>query len=86
VDQRPILDHYGTGVELDRLIAGGSRIEFERTKELLSRFLPDPPASVVDVGGGPGRYAAWLTPQGCDVEPSVLGVSSHLLAVAHRPS
>jgi ubiquinone/menaquinone biosynthesis C-methylase UbiE len=28
------------------------------------RFLPPPPASVLDVGGGPGAYSAWLTQSG----------------------
>jgi SAM-dependent methyltransferase len=58
------LDHYGEGIERDRLSGGASRIEFERTKELLERFLPPAPASVLDVGGGPGAYAAWLTERG----------------------
>jgi len=56
--------HYGAGVELDRLLGGSSRIEFARTKELLERFLPTPPARVLDVGGGPGRYATWLAGSG----------------------
>jgi len=59
VDDELILDHYGTGYEQDRLNQGTSRIEFARTKDLLRRFLP-PPADVLDVGGGPGTYAAWL--------------------------
>jgi SAM-dependent methyltransferase len=52
--------YYDTGVELDRLAQGYSRIEFARTKELLGRYLPEPPADVLDVGGGPGAYAVWL--------------------------
>lgn len=63
----PILEHYGTGYERTRLGGGTSRIEFERTKELLRRFLPQPPATVLDVGGGPGAYAAWLAGLGYDV-------------------
>jgi SAM-dependent methyltransferase len=55
-----IRDYYERGVELERLAQGYSRIEFVRTKELLARFLPDPPADVLDVGGGPGAYADWL--------------------------
>lgn len=56
--------YYDSGVELDRLEQGYSRIEFERTKELLDRHLPPPPASVLDVGGGPGVYAEWLAERG----------------------
>jgi ubiquinone/menaquinone biosynthesis C-methylase UbiE len=41
--------------------------EFERTKEILSRYLPVPPSKILDVGGGPGAYAAWLVDRGYDV-------------------
>ena len=56
--------HYASGYERDRVTAGHSRIEFARTKELLQGHLPTPPASVLDVGGGPGRYATWLAEAG----------------------
>lgn len=52
--------HYGTGIERDRLIEGGDRLELVRTLELLGNTLPTPPAHVLDVGGGPGVYAARL--------------------------
>jgi SAM-dependent methyltransferase len=73
-----IRDYYETGVELDRLAQGYSRIEFERTKELLARYLPPAPATVLDVGGGPGVYADWLHELGYRVrvvDPSPLHVS-----------
>lgn len=60
--------YYDTGVERDRLAQGYSRIEFARTKELLERHLPPPPSRILDVGGGPGRYAAWLSELGHDVK------------------
>ncbi len=64
-----ILGHYTLGVEDERRTEGGSsRIEFARTKELLERLLPQPPARILDVGGGPGRYASWLAGLGYDVE------------------
>src|SRR5256885_6186989 len=62
-----IRGYYDTGVELDRLAQGYSRIEFERTKDLLSRHLPPPPARLLDVGGGPGAYAEWLADAGYEV-------------------
>ncbi|MFF5175081.1 class I SAM-dependent methyltransferase [Micromonospora sp. NPDC000089] len=40
------------------------RLEAIRTRELLSRLLPPPPASVLDLGGGPGAYAGWLADAG----------------------
>jgi ubiquinone/menaquinone biosynthesis C-methylase UbiE len=36
--------------------------------ELLERLLPDPPAALLDVGGGPGAYAAPLSAQGYSVQ------------------
>ncbi len=62
-----ILGHYERGVELERLAGGSSRIEFARTKELLERHLPEVPARVLDVGGGPGAYAMWLADRGYEV-------------------
>ncbi len=59
--------YYEAGLERDRLQQGYSRIEFARTCELLERHLPPPPARVLDVGGGPGAYAAWLAEAGYDV-------------------
>jgi SAM-dependent methyltransferase len=58
-------DHYD---EIDRLsVDAVGRLERERTKELLLRFLPPAPARVLDVGGGPGVYASWLASLGYDV-------------------
>jgi SAM-dependent methyltransferase len=59
--------HYEQGIERDRLGQGYSRIEFTRTKELLGRVLSPPPATVLDVGGGPGAYADWLADEGYHV-------------------
>ena len=36
------------------------QIEFARTQEIITRYLPDPPAVVLDIGGGSGPYAYWL--------------------------
>ncbi len=53
--------HYETVKgEATRLAKGSHRLEFERTKEILLRYLPPPPAQILDVGGGPGAYAFWL--------------------------
>jgi SAM-dependent methyltransferase len=40
------------------------RAEFARTQELLRRLLPGAPATVLDVGGGPGAHACWLAADG----------------------
>jgi len=36
------------------------QIEFTRTQEIITRYLPAPPAVVLDIGGGAGPYACWL--------------------------
>jgi ubiquinone/menaquinone biosynthesis C-methylase UbiE len=59
--------HYADGYEEVRLARGAGQIELARTQELLQRFLPPPPAVVLDVGGGPGRYALWLARLGYTV-------------------
>jgi Methyltransferase domain len=62
----PAIDaHYGTGYERSRLFPGGQpSLEYVRSMELLERLLPAPPARVLDVGGGPGTYAAPLARRG----------------------
>jgi SAM-dependent methyltransferase len=69
----PIVTHYvQADDELNRLKQGASRIEFARTQELLRRFLPSAPCDVLDIGGGPGSYSAWL---------SELGYRAHLVDI-----
>jgi SAM-dependent methyltransferase len=60
-------EHYVRGLELDRLAEPAGQLEFERTKEIILRQLPPPPALVADIGGGPGRYALWLAQLGYQV-------------------
>jgi ubiquinone/menaquinone biosynthesis C-methylase UbiE len=60
-----ILEHYEEGLERDRLLGGGAgRLEYLRTRELLARYLPPAPATVLDVGGGAGVYALPLAREG----------------------
>lgn len=42
-------------------------VEFAVTRHYLRRYLPPPPARIVDIGAGPGRYAVLLAQQGYDV-------------------
>jgi SAM-dependent methyltransferase len=61
-----VLAHYEEGQEHRRLTSGPS-LELLRTRALLDRFLPRPPARVLDVGGGSGVYASWLSGRGYHV-------------------
>ena len=62
-----VLAYYAGFPEQSRLGLGPSRLEFERTKEILGRVLPRFPARIVDVGGAAGAYSFWLTEQGYEV-------------------
>jgi len=62
-----VLAHYRDGAEMPRLTQGAGVLEFLRTQELLGRYLPKPPAVILDVGGGPGVCAHWLSDCGYDV-------------------
>ena len=56
--------YYARGREAQRLGEGHGLLEFARTCEILERWLPHPPATILDVGGGPGPYAVWLARRG----------------------
>ena len=66
---RELLEYYERGKERGRLdtTRGGAPLERERTREVLARHLPRPPATVVDVGGGAGVHALWLSSLGYGV-------------------
>jgi ubiquinone/menaquinone biosynthesis C-methylase UbiE len=59
-----VSDHYASGYEAARLHTGTGQLDRERSRELLKRFLPPAPATLLDVGGGPGGHACWLAKQG----------------------
>lgn len=59
-----VAEYYERGEEHGRLanVARGGPLELVRTQELIGRHLPEGERlSVLDVGGGPGVYAEWLT-------------------------
>ena len=77
-----VLAYYGTNLEADRLVRGVGALEFERTKELILRFLK-PRSAIADVGGAVGRYAEWLAASGHRVE-LVEPVSLHVELARER--
>jgi len=63
--------------EANRLATSVFQLEFARTQEILQRYLPAPPATILDIGGGPGIYSCWLAQVGYEVH-LLDPVSSHL--------
>lgn len=59
--------YYNRGREQDRLTQGTSRLELARTQEIILRYLPPPPLTIMDIGGGAGVYAIWLAELGYKV-------------------
>ena len=68
------------GHEWDRLER--HRTEFAVSRRALDAHLPPPPATILDCGGGPGRYAITLAQRGYDV--TLFDLSPELLAMAQE--
>jgi ubiquinone/menaquinone biosynthesis C-methylase UbiE len=79
---RDVVSYYDRYSEESRLGSGAARLEFERTKEILERLLPAPPARIVDVGGAAGVYSAWLAGIGHDVH--LVDTSERLVGEARK--
>ena len=79
-----VLAYYDRYAEEDRLSSGAFQLEFERTKQILTRVLPMPPARVLDVGGAAGTYSLWLASQG--YETHLVDASGRLVDEARRRS
>jgi ubiquinone/menaquinone biosynthesis C-methylase UbiE len=56
------------------------RVEYAITLRALAEYLPKPPAALLDIGGGPGRYAIELARQGYDVTLADFSASELALA------
>jgi ubiquinone/menaquinone biosynthesis C-methylase UbiE len=79
-----ITEYYGQSPEEDRLQQGAFILEEERTRELIQRYAPPPPGTVLDVGGAAGAYALWLAEAGYTVH--LVDVTPRLVAEADRRS
>jgi ubiquinone/menaquinone biosynthesis C-methylase UbiE len=53
--------------EETRLDKGMGIFEFERIKSLIERHLSSSPLTIIDVGGGTGKYSEWLAKKGHQV-------------------
>ncbi len=62
-----IISYYESFDEASRLAGGHTSLEFTRTLELMERYLPSPPAVVLDIGGAAGVYSYPLAKKGYEV-------------------
>jgi ubiquinone/menaquinone biosynthesis C-methylase UbiE len=63
-DADSLANYYDQVDEKGRLTIGSGPLELARTQEILTRYLPSPPAVIGDVGGGAGIHALWLARKG----------------------
>jgi ubiquinone/menaquinone biosynthesis C-methylase UbiE len=85
-----IAGYYDRWPEESRLQQGPFVLEELRTRELIERFAPPPPATVLDVGGAAGAYALWLADAGytvhlIDAAPRLVAEAQRRSAAASRP-
>jgi ubiquinone/menaquinone biosynthesis C-methylase UbiE len=85
-----IADFYQRTPEEARLQQGPFQLEEARTRELIQRFAPPPPATVLDVGGAAGAYALWLAAAGyavhlVDAVPRLVREAERRSRLAERP-
>lgn len=64
---RDIDTFYTKASEESRLEKGMGVFEFERIKQLIERYINHPKSTIIDVGGGTGKYSEWLAKQGHEV-------------------
>jgi SAM-dependent methyltransferase len=79
-----IADYYDRTPEEARLEQGPFQLEEARTRELIQRFAPPAPGTVLDVGGAAGAYALWLAEAGYAVH--LVDAVPRLVAEAERRS
>ncbi|HEY9515683.1 MAG TPA: methyltransferase domain-containing protein [Gemmatimonadaceae bacterium] len=72
--------YYNRAPEESRLEVGAFRLEELRSRELILRHAPEPPAAVLDVGGAAGAYSFWLAERGYEVR--LLDATPRLIDVA----
>jgi SAM-dependent methyltransferase len=83
--------HYEMIQEGDRIAAGLGQLELLRVQEVLGRYLPAPPSSILDVGGATGIHAEWLASRGhnvhvVDLMPHHVEAASQLVGTPGRVS
>lgn len=64
---RNIERFYNKASEETRLDKGMGVYEFERIKSLIEKHIPSPTSTIIDIGGGTGKYSEWLAKKGHQV-------------------
>lgn len=77
-----VYEFYNSGAEIGRLERGLGVVEFDRTKEIISRYLSGK-LTVYDIGGGIGMYSSWLASSGHDVTLVELAPAAVSYAIEH---
>lgn len=80
---RNIEQFYHKASEETRLDNGMGIFEFERIKSLIEKYLPKKASTIIDVGGGTGKYSEWLAKKGHNVH-MVEPVEKHIKIAEKR--
>jgi SAM-dependent methyltransferase len=85
-----IATFYNRTPEETRLETGPFQLEALRTRELIERHAPPPPATILDIGGAGGAYAGWLAELGYTVHlrdpvPRLVAEARRRSATLSRP-
>ena len=66
--KQEVKNYYAGKVEKGRLNLEIFQLEGIRTKEIITRYIPDnSEKNIIDIGGGPGYYSLWLKSKGHNV-------------------
>lgn len=80
-----VYEFYNGGAEIGRLERGLGVVEFDRSKEIIGRYLAGT-MSICDIGGGIGMYSDWLAGLGHDVTLVELAPTAVQYAEEHMTS
>lgn len=75
-----VYQHYKEIDEAGRLKRPRGILEFERSKQIIERFLQDPKLKILDIGGATGVYSFWLASLGHEV--TLVDPMENLLEIA----
>lgn len=79
-DVEIVRENYNKNAQSEWERLEGFHFEFEITKHYLKKYLQG--KTVLDIGGGPGKYSVWLAKQGYDV--ILVDLSENNIVLANR--